>query len=113
MCAVILHLLLLTGAASNEIKHESIASFDIKPSPSSSSTLSTGKRRSKRLKVSIRRGNCVETSSASCSSDDATRASAAGDGNESLLRSLNDAQDASFDEDLFASVSVMQTQQQC
>ncbi|TIA89359.1 hypothetical protein E3P99_02143 [Wallemia hederae] len=90
--------------ASNEIKHESIASFDIKPSPSSSSTLNTGKRRSKRLKVSIRRGNSVETSSAGCSSDAATSASAAGDGNESLLRSLNDAQDASFDEDLFASL---------
>ncbi|EIM22624.1 hypothetical protein WALSEDRAFT_68076 [Wallemia mellicola CBS 633.66] len=89
--------------ASNEIKSVSTSSFDIKPSKTGKSKLNIPSRRSKRLKLSIINGSTVEICSPSKSSDNID--DLAQNENEritSLLDSLNNAQDASFDEDCFA-----------
>lgn len=93
-------------SASNEIKLVSTSSFDIKPSKTGKSKLNIPNRRSKRLKLSITSGSTVEICSPSNSSDNTD--DLAQNENEritSLLNSLNNAQDTSFDEDLFADVS--------
>ncbi|TIA79299.1 hypothetical protein E3P98_03397 [Wallemia ichthyophaga] len=93
------------GTASNEIKHDSIASLDIKISQSNDFNLSIPKRRNRRLKLSIRSGNHIETSSAFRSNVEMRNTSDnVNERIDSLLRTLDYAQSSSFEEDLFASL---------
>lgn len=79
----------------------------MKASQSNDSNLKIPKKRSKRLKLSIGNGSYTETSSPFRSNDDIRTSLNENERIDSILRSLKDAQDASFEEDLFASVSII------